>query len=142
MATPAKKMKLSSQKYRIEYGVTWPCLGPSKKSEGHVYCSICNSDFTVSHGGKCDCRRHMESKAHLELTRLQNSNHSLTAMFKTPNSSLAEKHRRTIIRSEAMLISVISELNLSLSSADLLTKVIQEMCPDSKIASGKPFSVY
>lgn len=140
MPPPAKRPRSSqpsSQKYKAEYTTTWPFLNKSSVSENHIRCTYCNSDFSVAHGGRNDCVRHVEGPSHIGKARQVNQNMSVKELFQTASSAPAEKHRRQVIQSEAILVSVISELNLSLSSADVLLTAIKKMCPDSKIAKGK-----
>lgn len=35
-----------------------------KKGPSHAFCITCNRDLTISHGGKFDCERHVESPMH------------------------------------------------------------------------------
>ncbi|KAH3817334.1 hypothetical protein DPMN_118867 [Dreissena polymorpha] len=64
--TPKKKVaKTNSQKYKESYREYWPCLGPSLKGKTNVHCSTCNIDFLCAHGGKNDCKRHIDSQSNI-----------------------------------------------------------------------------
>lgn len=129
-----KKIK-SGQKYRESYRSAFPCVGPSKKGTEFFFCSVCEKDLSCSHGGKDDCRRHVKSKAHTELNELKLTQKPMKTFCK-PSASEQDKIR-AVTKAEASMCHIITGLNLSLSSADTLTKYFKEMFPDSRIAGGK-----
>ena len=63
-ASAAKKRKLG-QRVRPEYCIEFPCLMKSTW-EHYAYCKYCKQDFSIQHGGRDDCRRHIKSKKHVE----------------------------------------------------------------------------
>ena len=52
---PPKKIK-AIQRYRPEYLERWSCLLHSRKGDSFVHI-----DFTCTHGGGNDCKRHVKS---------------------------------------------------------------------------------
>ena len=52
---PQKKIK-AIQRYRPEYLERWSCLLRSRKGDSFIHI-----DFTCTHGGGNDCKRHMKS---------------------------------------------------------------------------------
>jgi hypothetical protein len=75
-ATPTKKKRIL-QRYRDLYHEIWPTLTRSQCGEYYVRCKTCSTDFSCSHAGENDCKRHIESKTHKELSALQKSNRSV-----------------------------------------------------------------
>ena len=60
----AKKKQPGGQKYLPEYTEKYPILTRYEGSEYRIYCNACKSDFGISHGGKDDCKRHVEGPVH------------------------------------------------------------------------------
>ncbi|CAC5395890.1 unnamed protein product [Mytilus coruscus] len=87
-------------------------------------------DFTCAHDGKNDCRRHVQSKSHLELQKSKASKKSFCK-----NSETEIDRSRLVTRAEAMQCQLIANMNLSLSSADTMNTTLKVMFPDSKIAA-------
>ena len=57
MAAPTAKKKRALQKFKLEYTQTWPVLIEStKKGVYFARCNLCDIDFSISHGGRDDCR--------------------------------------------------------------------------------------
>ena len=83
--TPTKKKKriLSpvKQKYKKDYTDTWPCFTKSKLSEHHVYCQTCRADIKIAHGGKIDCRKHVETDKHPQASKQVESSAKILAVF-------------------------------------------------------------
>ena len=75
-ATPTKKKRIL-QRYRDLYHEIWLTLTRSQCGEYYVRCKTCSTDFSCSHAGVNDCKRHIESKTHKELSALQKSNRSV-----------------------------------------------------------------
>ena len=71
------KKKHMGQKYKRDYQETWKCLEPSQKGDDYAHCSVCNSDFSISHGGRFDCRRHIERSTHQDFLKVLKSNSSM-----------------------------------------------------------------
>ena len=122
----------SNQKFLPLYHELWPCLVRSEKGDIYAKCTICNSSFCCSHAGRYDCKRHIESKQHQEFVKLRQSSRSITSFCV---EKLNPFDMQTI-RAEAILCEIITDNNLSLSTADTLSKTLKIMFPDSKIAAG------
>lgn len=80
-----------------------------------------------------DCRRHVKTKSHIDFQKLKTTQKPLTTFTKKTELDKT----RAVTKAEAIMCQIISNLNLSLSSADMLTKNFTLMFPDSKIASGQ-----
>ena len=93
---PAKK---ACQRYKDSYKKTWSFLGPSKKGATFVKCNICDLDFACRHGGKSDCRRHVNSQGHKDLTKLKTSIRQFESYCNKDSSETDRK--RQVTRAEA-----------------------------------------
>ena len=76
MGSPAKHLR-ARQKFIVDNTNLWPVLKSSKGGEYYAFCDVCNfcnTDFTISHGGK-----HVSTKKHVELEKLKTENKSVWA---------------------------------------------------------------
>ena len=53
----------------------------SDRGKQQGYCKICSKNFSVSHGGIDDVRRHGEGKKHLELFNARKSTNQVTKYY-------------------------------------------------------------
>lgn len=123
----AKKVKVQ-QRYRVEYSQTWPCLIASQLSDYHVFCSVCRSDFSIAHGGRDDCRRHIESKKHETYAK------SATGLKNLKDFFPKKTEGNEVTNAEMLFTSFLVEHNLPIRSADHAGPLFRAMFPDSKIA--------
>lgn len=124
-ATMFSKPK-NCQKYRPEYTQLWSCLSASNVSLQHAFCELCKCDFSVQHGGKDDCRRHVNSKKHQEFSKLKVSSKPVTSFFKSDAVD-------PTTNAEVLFTSFLVEHNIPLAVADHVGPLLKAMCPDSKI---------
>jgi hypothetical protein len=85
-ASAAKKRKLG-QRFCPEYCIEFSCLMKSTR-EHYDYCKYCKQDFSIQHGGRDDCRRHIKSKKHVDYSKLQSGNHKVSSFFETKESPI------------------------------------------------------
>ena len=128
-----KRHRPSVQSFKRSYSEEWPCLVSSQLGLSHAFCGLCRSDFSVTHGGRDDCRRHVESAKHKQYAVAQKNSQSIAKMFSKPANE--EEHRLKVVRAEATMASLIAELNLPMTAADKITVSVKKMFPDSKIAA-------
>ncbi|GBO18400.1 hypothetical protein AVEN_8107-1, partial [Araneus ventricosus] len=74
-----QKKRKNNQRFRKEYSEKWPCLIPGK--EGYARCSVCNTEFSITHGGKDDCRRHVSGPKHSDLVKAQLQQQSISNFY-------------------------------------------------------------
>ncbi|GBL80058.1 Unconventional myosin-VI [Araneus ventricosus] len=74
-----QKKRRNNQRFRKEYSEKWPCLIPGK--EGYARCSVCNTEFSITHGGKDDCRRHVSGPKHSDLVKTQLEQQSISSFY-------------------------------------------------------------
>lgn len=125
---PLKKSK-KSQKYRQDYTKEWPCLLESSLSPEHVFCTVCSRDICISHGGRDDCRRHIEATVHKKKANDRQANKKLSAFLTTQGDETS------VIKAELLYTAYISEHNLPISCTDHAGPLFRKMFPDSKIAA-------
>ena len=64
---PAKRWKVKQkvlQWYRAEYAVKYPVIRRSSLSETHEYCTLCDIDLSIGHGGLQDVKKHVATAKH------------------------------------------------------------------------------
>lgn len=125
---PKPKRKKVLQRYRVEYTKEWPCIHKSTKSEHYVFCTVCACDFMIQHGGRDDCRRHIESKKHVDNGRLRHENKPISDFFPQNNDENA------VMKAEMLFTSFVIEHNVAIASTDHAGALFRAMFPDSKIA--------
>ncbi len=118
------------QKYRVEYSNEFPELTKSKISDLYIYCMACRKDFTISHGGRDDCRRHVDSPTHKKNKELFNKTSSIAAFI----SSKASQGDLSVIKAETLFVNALVEHNISFAVADHFNDLFRAMFPDSEIA--------
>lgn len=123
----ASASKKVLQKYRDGYTKEWPCLVPSKISENHVFCEVCSCDFVVAHGGRDDCRRHVESKKHKDHGKVQSVHKPISSFFVKSNEN-------ETTNAEMLFTSFLVEHNIPLAVSDHAGHLFRAMFPDSAIA--------
>ena len=107
--------------YRSFYVIT-PLTGQcTTKGATFFYCCTCRFNFSIGHGGRDDCKRHMACKRHKEYAELRRTCPSVSSTFKQKETPLVLK-------------TTLMDSNLPLSAANKFTKTLKEMFPDSEIA--------
>ena len=106
-------------------------------NDEYVFCTVCDDSFSISYSGGSDIHRHVQSAKHRGHEKRVQSNKSITNFFSTTSTKCFKSDGRTVavIRTEVMLCELIVEHHLPLATADVLTKAIKLMCPDSHIAT-------
>lgn len=107
------------------YTEEFPAIIASRKGEAHAFCSVCRCDFTVSHSGRGDILKHVQTKKHQDGVKCVNSNRKLDFSVKNDTS---------VIRAECYFTAFIVEHNLPLSCADHAGPLFRKMFPDSDIS--------
>jgi hypothetical protein len=99
----------------------------SKKGATFAFCSVCRCDFSVSHGGKCDIVKHMQSKKHKDNVQCIYKNRKL-------DFSVGENNSDSATRAEVLFTAFIAECNLSLNCANHAGPLFRKIFRDSEIA--------
>ena len=129
---PKKKKYLIRFKSRREQWIlVYPFLRESKRGETYALCSICNTDFSIGHGGENDIKRHVALNKHVQTVAAPKSTQNVSNFFAGSSSSCTEDK---IIKAELLFTGFLCEHNLPISTADHSGKMFKRMFPDSKIA--------
>lgn len=92
----------------------------------YARCTICASDFSISHGGRHDVTTHVRGKHHKEMASASTSMRSVATYFRAPTQS--------VIEAESLWSKFVCKHNLSFQTSDHATKLFRRMFPDSEIA--------
>jgi hypothetical protein len=131
--TPSKKSR-HNQTFIQGYSTRYPALQKSLKGPTYARCTICNSDFSVAHGGINDCKTHVEGTRHKSNFESRKNQPSISQMFgKGPQE---EEMRHKISAAEMLFMWFLIEHNVPVSAADHAGPLFRQMFPDSKIAQG------
>ena len=102
----------------------------SKKRGVHVvHCCVCDVDFSIAHGGRDDCRRHVASKKHKQYVELARSSQPIRECFAKEDQFVGKE-----TKAEAVMSGLLAELNLPIAAADTFIRAVKVMVPDSAIA--------
>ena len=91
-------------------------MASKKRGPEYVYCSVCDSDFSVGHEGANDCKRHVSGKLHKDRAASVPSQ-TITSLFTKVNVTSQQTHTRNVTNAERLMCELLYENNLSLSSA-------------------------
>ena len=127
-APPKRKKRRTLQKFRAEYAVKFPVVRKSTVSDTHAYCVICNSDFSIGHGGIGDVAKHVGSAKHVAKV---GSNAPLLKI----EHFFADTKDLSVMRAEALFTEFIIEHNIPIACADHAGPLFKKMFPDSSIAT-------
>ena len=114
------------QKLNDNYTVIFKFVKASRKGENFAFCKLCNSDFTIGHGGAHDIRQHEKA-----------NKHQLAVSSTTTQPELKFIHTREnldVIRSEVLFTKFLIERNLPLSVANDAGDLFRTLFLDSNIA--------
>ena len=92
---------------------------------------LCNTDFSIGHGGENDVKRHTELKKHADSVKASASSKKKTNFLSSGNSSVIDGK---VMKAELLFFGFICEHNLPIATADHVEKLFKAMFPDSKIA--------
>ena len=126
-STPKNK----SKKYKITFQTEWltefPNIKRSDKGDGFAFCTLCNSTFGVTAGGRNDITRHNKGSKHIANASSSKIMPKIATLFKatTPNK---------VTEAEVIFSTFIAEHNIPFAAADHFTSLCQRMFPDSEIA--------
>lgn len=101
------------------------------KDDYNAKCSTCNHNFTISHGGENDVRRHLQSKYHIANVQASASTSKISKFFVSKQS----KAHEDVAFAEVSFCyhSVIH--SHSYVSAGCTSTIFKKMFPDSEIAA-------
>ncbi|KAJ8017873.1 hypothetical protein HOLleu_44459 [Holothuria leucospilota] len=122
-----KRTKTVDQKYKDAYIAEWPVIRKSQKGDTYAFCTSCTMDFSVSHGGRNDCLKHVSTDRHRRNSASITSNSKILD-FVTRESQFE------VINAEVFFSNFIVEHNLPIGICDHVGPLFKKMFTDSKIA--------
>ena len=135
-ANKKRPAKVYRQKFMKAYSKEFPTLSESRKGDIFAFCSACLDDINVSHGGKSDCRKHVETRKHKDKEKQMNRGNLKQAKLETLFGAKVRLEQLTT-NAEATIVQIIAENNLPLAIADKISAVIPKIFPDSEIAASE-----
>ena len=121
------------QRFLPRYTTKYPCIVASKVSAKRARCSVCDSDFLISHGGRDDVEKHVSSRRHKAKAKAIDKSGKMTSFFAPADPSTSDDDTAAI-RAEALYTQFLVEHNLPLSDSGHDGELFRFMFPDSKIA--------
>lgn len=88
-----KKIKYAC-KFQEKWKIEFDCITNSDKGESYVYCTVCNSHFGITYGGKNDVQRHVTSTSHKQNSVGVDKSKKLTDIFLKKTTTLDENVRK------------------------------------------------
>lgn len=138
MQKSKKQNRIYRQRFKLEYRQEFPTLSTSSRGPDFAHCTVCKSDFSVAHGGRNDCIKHVQRQAHQKAEECMKNVSCIKSAFGAAAYNL--QHQTTL--AEAMICRMVADLNLSLSAAESISKMLPVMFPDSKIAAGELINLF
>ncbi len=72
------------EKFKASWKLPVGILASSKK-EHHAHCTLCNSHFSVAHGGFNDVTQHVAGPTHQQIFKDSSKSHSIASMLGPPS---------------------------------------------------------
>ena len=108
--------------FKPAYSLEYPCLR-SVTEASLAHCNICNVEFKILHGGRHDCRKHVQSQKHVNRAKAANPSQQINNFSTSANSDL----QNNITRAEALFTGVLVEHNLPLAAAGHASALFKKM---------------
>ncbi len=121
-----KKYAKADQKFKAEYSKTYPIIAKSKLGDLYGFCSVCQTDFSIRHGGLYDVKKHVASKKHESLSKTLESTKKVSSFF-------CPQQDQSVIRAEVLFTEFLIEHAVPLAVSDHSGKLFRHMFPDSKV---------
>ena len=114
-----------NNKFKKKWTEDHVCIKSSRKGDTFAFCEVCRADFTISHGGYNDVKRHLNTEKHKANAR---------AVANT--SKVAFLHAKKVLgatNAEVLFQGMVMEHNLPLAVNDHFSKLVHRMFQDSEI---------
>ena len=101
------------QKYKQDYSSEWPVLKASSASITSAFSTLCRVDFSVAHGGRSDCQRHVSTKKHQDFVAASEKN-----THKQISGYFTQQKDTSTINAEVLFTEFLIEHNVPIAVAD------------------------
>ena len=113
--TPKRARHGWIEKYATQYkGITTK----SRVGPRHAYCLVCQTDYTVDHGGAGDIERHNGGEGHKQRLRERGRNKDIKSMMQSAEDTSS-------INAEAIMIDLMVKGNIPFAFATQLTQAVK-----------------
>ena len=126
-ASPSAKKKKYKSHFQAEWLQEFSYIKRSEKGDGFALCSVCNSSFSITAGGKNDITRHSKGSMHVANANSSKTTPKIASLFKATAPD-------RVTHAEVLFSAFVAEHNLPFAVADHFTDLCQHMFPDSEIA--------
>lgn len=127
-ATTAKKRRCS---YNKDWETIYPWVKAVQAESDKVFCDVCQSRFSVAHGGEFDVKRHRQCETHKKRAAQKEASRSMdTFLLKPKQDSNTDK----VTAAEITSVYHTVYHSQSYRSEDCGSKLSQVIFPDSDIA--------
>ena len=99
--------------------------------ESYARCTVCQSSFSIAHGGANDCATHVNGARHRKYADTMSGQASINTFFVQKRSDEADK----VTRAELLWTEFLTEHNIPVSVSDHFGPLFKQMFPDSQIAN-------
>lgn len=124
----SKERKKYLQVFLKQYTSEFGCILASRKGEHFAFCTVCNCDISISHGGRTDVATHVASKKHASNLQSKEKQHRLQQFFGREDSD------SDVIRAECLFTDFLLEHNIPLSASEHVGPLLRKMFPKSDVA--------
>ncbi len=118
-------IKVASSKF-LNTAVTWSFYNAGDEN---ARCTLCLSDFSISHGSRNDVTTHTTSKRHKKFAASASS-----ASTRSVASYFRPEVSKNVFEAETRWAMFTAEHNLTFLSSDHTNKLFAKMFPDTEIA--------
>lgn len=126
---PAAKKAKKMCKYLAKWEPEFPFIKKSFMGQTHAFCTLCNVNFSVTHGGKNDVLQHQDTTKHDKAKKAQQHAPSMSS-FVVRTVTEADQ----VSKAELKMSMLIAKNNIPFSFSDDFNKSVSDMFPDSAIA--------
>ena len=133
---PKSKQPKRLCSFRKDYSVQWPCLSAVPTNNHRVHCSVCSCDFSIGHGRKTDCERHINGPKNVELAK---------SISKAPISNFFVRSTPlddAVTRAEVLFTGFLVEHNIALAASDHASKLFKAMFIQPGVSSAEIIQKY
>ena len=126
LSTSKKARK--GQRFREHHMIAYPVLKPSSVGDTYAFCTMCDSNFSVSHGGINDCAMHVNGPRHKKYAESKKNQPTLLSFTKKDEHSNISHNN---MKAELLFTAFLVEHNVPISAADHASKLFRAMFLDS-----------
>ena len=113
------------------YTMIYPCIVASRESAKRARCSVCDSDFLISRGGRDAVEKHVSSRRHKAIAKAIDKSEKITSFFAPADPSTSDDDT-VAIRAEALFPDSKIAQSYGRSSGGTKTTLVTRACGGSE----------